>query len=85
MSELIFAVNAGPYAKRIACGSPTESYSPNGYVWEKDQGVTGGSSATLAVENPKAPQLNTLRYFQKSDGPENCYNITAPVGRYLIR
>ncbi|KAG0610029.1 hypothetical protein M758_7G033100 [Ceratodon purpureus] len=77
--------NAGPYAKRIACGSPTEKYSSNGYVWEKDQGYTGGSSAILAVHNPKAPQLNTLRYFQKSDGLENCYNITAPVGRYLIR
>lgn len=83
--NLMCAGSAGPYTVRIACGSSVETYDPNGYVWQKDWGFTGGSSAPLTFPNPKAPQIITLRYFSKFDGPENCYNITVPTGRYLIR
>ncbi|XP_073392572.1 receptor-like protein 4 isoform X2 [Physcomitrium patens] len=85
MSPASLTGSAGPYTVRIACGSSVETYDPNGYVWQKDWGFTGGSSAPLTFPNPKAPQIITLRYFSKFDGPENCYNITVPTGRYLIR
>ncbi|KAG0615556.1 hypothetical protein M758_5G050700 [Ceratodon purpureus] len=75
----------GPYAVRIACGSTVDTYASNGFLWSRDWGYTGGSSANVSVNNPKAPQLNTVRYFRLSDGGENCYNLTVPVGHYLIR
>lgn len=76
----------GPFAVRIACGSDAESYAPDtGYLWSKDVGYSGGSSANLTVTSRIASQLNTIRYFEISDGPENCYNITVPSGHYLIR
>lgn len=76
----------GPFAVRIACGSDVESYAPDtGYLWSKDVGYSGGSSANLTVTSRIASQLNTIRYFEISDGPENCYNITVPSGHYLIR
>ncbi len=74
-----------PIDVRIACGSNQDLYASNGFKWAKDFGYTGGSSANLTVKNTLVPMLNTLRYFQISDGPENCYNITVPVGHYLIR
>jgi hypothetical protein len=74
-----------PYDVRIACGSNQDLYASNGFKWAKDFGYTGGSSANLTVKNTLVPMLNTLRYFQISDGPENCYNVSVPVGHYLIR
>jgi hypothetical protein len=74
-----------PYDVRIACGSNQDLYASNGFKWAKDFGYTAGSSANLTVKNTLVPMLNTLRYFQISDGPENCYNISVPVGHYLIR
>ncbi|KAJ7247111.1 hypothetical protein O6H91_Y427000 [Diphasiastrum complanatum] len=76
-----------PVAVRIACGSSENSYSNRtNLVWLKDFGYMGGSSASIPEGTSMiAPQLNTLRYFQYSDGAENCYNISVPIGRYLMR
>ncbi|XP_024399560.1 receptor-like protein 4 [Physcomitrium patens] len=75
----------GPWAVRIACGATADTHGANGFLWSKDRDYSGGSAASVALNNHKAPQLNTLRYFSVSDGGENCYNITVPVGHYLIR
>ncbi|XP_024367592.1 receptor-like protein 4 [Physcomitrium patens] len=75
----------GPWAVRIACGATVDTYGANGFLWSKDWGYSGGRSANVTVNNHKASQLNTVRYFQLSGGGENCYNITVPVGHYLIR
>lgn len=85
IGHLPLVVAQGPYAARISCGSTADSYAPNGFLWSKDWGYSGGSAANLTVVNHNAPQLNSVRYFQPSDGAENCYNITVPVGHYLIR
>ena len=78
--------HAGPFAARIACGATADSIEPGtGFVWSKDFGYSGGSAAPLNTTSRIAPQLNALRYFQVSDGPENCYNITVPSGHYTIR
>ncbi|KAG0579813.1 hypothetical protein M758_4G126400 [Ceratodon purpureus] len=83
---LAAAQSGGPFAARIACGATADSVEPEtGFVWSKDTGYTGGSAAPLNVTSRIAPQLNTLRYFEISDGPENCYNITVPSGHYLTR
>nr|PNR27101.1 hypothetical protein PHYPA_030582 [Physcomitrium patens] len=80
------AENEGPFEVRIACGSTVDSVAlETGYNWSKDRGYTGGSSAPLNVTNRIAPQLNTLRYFEITDGPDNCYNISVPSGHYLVR
>lgn len=77
---------SGPFEVRIACGSTVDSVAlETGYNWSKDRGYTGGSSAPLNVTNRIAPQLNTLRYFEITDGPDNCYNISVPSGHYLVR
>lgn len=83
-SELMRCI-AGPWAVRIACGATADTHGANGFLWSKDRDYSGGSAASVALNNHKAPQLNTLRYFSVSDGGENCYNITVPVGHYLIR
>lgn len=83
---LIVKGDAGPFAARIACGSTVDSIEPDtGFPWSKDTGYTGGSAAPLNATDRIAPQLNTLRYFEISDGPENCYNITVPSGHYSTR
>jgi hypothetical protein len=84
-ARLSSAAAEEPYDVRIACGSNQDLYASNGFKWAKDFGYTAGSSANLTVKNTLVPMLNTLRYFQISDGPENCYNISVPVGHYLIR
>ncbi|KAJ7522348.1 hypothetical protein O6H91_18G007400 [Diphasiastrum complanatum] len=88
LSHVIFVVaeNGEPTAIRISCGSSHNSLiTEQSYLWLKDFGYTGGSSAPIDAKITGAPQLTTLRYFQVSDGPENCYNITVPYGHYLIR
>lgn len=80
------AQTGAPFDVRIACGSTTDSYAPDsGYLWSRDMNYTGGSSGNLTTISRIAPQLNTIRYFELSDGPENCYNISVPNGQYLIR
>lgn len=81
-----FAAAQAPFTVRIACGSSTDSYAPNtGFLWSRDMNYTGGSSGNLTTVSRIAPQLNTIRYFELSDGPENCYNVSVPNGQYLIR
>ncbi|KAG0561915.1 hypothetical protein KC19_9G103000 [Ceratodon purpureus] len=80
------AQSGAPFDVRIACGSNTESYAPDtGHLWSRDMNYTGGSSGNLTTISRIAPQLNTIRYFELSDGPENCYNVSVPNGQYLIR
>lgn len=77
---------AAPIAVRIACGSETESHAPeSGYLWLRDMNYTGGSSGNLTTVSRIASQLDTVRYFELSDGNENCYNVSVPNGQYLIR
>jgi hypothetical protein len=81
----VFVIPA-PFDVRISCGSTIDSYAPDsGYLWSRDMNYTGGSSGNLTTISRIAPQLNTIRYFELSDGPENCYNISVPNGQYLIR
>lgn len=83
---IMFLVTAAPFALRIACGSDSESYSPEtGYLWSKDMNYTGGSSGNLTTVSRIASQLKTIRYFGMPDGSENCYNLSVPNGQYLIR
>lgn len=79
--------NAEPLAIRISCGSWHNTYRPiTNKLWIKDYGYTGGSYANATGSSYIAPQLNRLRFFKPSDGPENCYNITnLPDGRYSVR
>eukprot|EP00249_Psilotum_nudum_P017972 c26579_g1_i1 orf=581-2470(+) len=75
-----------PYAIRISCGSEKNTYtSVQNYLWSKDAYYSGGSAANISVRSDIAPQLNTLRYFQLSDGPENCYNVSVANGLYVVR
>lgn len=77
---------AGPFAARIACGATEDTVAADtGFAWSKDYAYTGGLAAPLNKTSRINPQLNTLRYFEVSDGPENCYNISVPSGHYLIR
>lgn len=76
-----------PFTIRISCGS-SQSILPSGtnIMWSKDEFYSGGSVASASVRSGYAPaDLNTLRYFQMSDGPENCYNLTVPNGHYVVR
>ncbi|XP_024362217.1 receptor-like protein 4 isoform X2 [Physcomitrium patens] len=87
-SQVLFtsAADGAPFALRIACGSDSESYSPEtGYLWSKDMNYTGGSSGNLTTVSRIASQLKTIRYFGMPDGSENCYNLSVPNGQYLIR
>lgn len=78
--------SGAPIAVRIACGSETESHAPeSGYLWLRDMNYTGGSSGNLTTVSRIASQLDTVRYFELSDGNENCYNVSVPNGQYLIR
>lgn len=79
--------NAEPLAIRISCGSWHNTYRPStNKVWGKDYAYTGGSYANATGSSYIAPQLNKLRFFRPSDGPENCYNVTnLPEGHYSIR
>jgi hypothetical protein len=55
-------------------------------IWWRDEFFSGGSAANASVRSGYAPaDFNTLRYFDVSDGPENCYNLTVPNGHYVIR
>ncbi|KAH7425423.1 hypothetical protein KP509_11G053300 [Ceratopteris richardii] len=55
-------------------------------MWSKDEFYSGGSAANASVRSGVTPvELMTLRYFQITDGPENCYNVTVPNGHYVIR
>ncbi|XP_024531007.1 receptor-like protein 4 [Selaginella moellendorffii] len=74
-----------PVAIRIACGSTESSTSPDGKLWLKDTGYSGGKTAIIKTRNVLAPQTSTARYFEMSDGPENCYNITTQNGHYHLR
>jgi hypothetical protein len=44
-----------------------------------------GSPQVSAVTLSAVPQLTTICYFELSNGPENCYNISVSTGQYLIR
>lgn len=84
---MAFSENAEPLAIRISCGSWQNTHTPTtNMLWVKDYGYTGGSSANATGTSYIAPQLNKLRFFKLSDGPENCYNIThLPDGHYAVR
>lgn len=86
-SYTAFSQNAEPLAVRISCGSWENTYTPaTNMLWGKDHGYTGGSSANATSTTYIAPQLNKLRFFKVSDGPENCYNVTnLPDGHYSVR
>lgn len=71
---------------RIACGATVDTVAnETGFLWSKDFGYTGGSSGPLTTVDRIATHLNTVRFFETSDGPENCYNISVPSGHYLTR
>ncbi|CAL5411271.1 unnamed protein product [Camellia sinensis] len=76
-----------PYAMRISCGARNDVHTPpTNTLWYKDFGYTGGIPANATQTSFITPQLNTLRYFPPSDGPENCYNINGvPSGHYSVR
>ncbi|GMP74601.1 hypothetical protein CsSME_00031984 [Camellia sinensis var. sinensis] len=76
-----------PYAMRISCGARNDVHTPpTNTLWYKDFGYTGGIPANATQTSFITPQLNTLRYFPLSDGPENCYNINGvPSGHYSVR
>lgn len=79
-------MDSGPLAVRIACGAPVDMVAnETGFLWSKDFGYTGGRAGPLTTVSRIASQLNTVRFFETSDGPENCYNISVPSGHYLIR
>ncbi|MCO5554916.1 hypothetical protein L7F22_008454 [Adiantum nelumboides] len=76
-----------PFTVRISCGSSRNilPYGTNS-LWSKDEFFSGGSAANASVRSGYTPvELSTLRYFQISDGPENCYNLTVRNGHYVIR
>ncbi|XP_024392179.1 receptor-like protein 4 [Physcomitrium patens] len=86
MRPFAAAQNGGPLAVRIACGSTADSIAnETGYVWSKDFGFSGGKGAPTKAVNGIATHLNSLRYFDSLDGPQNCYNISVPSGHYLTR
>lgn len=76
-----------PFTVRLSCGS-SENILPPGtnVMWSKDKFYSAGSAANASVRSGYTPaEVSTLRYFQISDGPENCYNITVQNGHYVIR
>eukprot|EP00250_Pteridium_aquilinum_P019943 c24635_g1_i1 orf=311-2182(+) len=76
-----------PFTIRISCGSSHNILPPGtNAMWSKDAYYSGGSAANASVRSGFTPaDLSTLRYFQISDGPENCYNMTVQNGHYVIR
>ncbi|XP_024369486.1 receptor-like protein 4 [Physcomitrium patens] len=86
MSPFAAAQTGGPFAIRIACGSTVDSVAnETGYAWSKDTGYSGGKGAAAPATNRIAGHLHTLRYFESTDGPQSCYNISVPSGHYLTR
>ncbi|XP_059284481.1 receptor-like protein 4 isoform X2 [Lycium ferocissimum] len=76
-----------PYVTRISCGAQNDVRSgPTSTLWRKDFGYTGGITKKATRPSFITPPLSTLRYFPRSQGPENCYNINkVPRGRYSVR
>ncbi|XAR66488.1 Non-specific serine/threonine protein kinase [Bertholletia excelsa] len=76
-----------PYVMRISCGARKDVHIPStNTLWHKDFAYTGGIPANGTRPSLITPQLNTLRYFPLSEGPENCYNINrVPKGHYSVR
>ncbi|XP_039139793.1 receptor-like protein 4 [Dioscorea cayenensis subsp. rotundata] len=80
--------NKDPFAIRISCGARRNVHTPpTDTLWFRDFGYTGGRLANASKTSYTTPELETLRYFPLSDGPENCYIINRiPRGRhYLVR
>ncbi|KAJ1684904.1 hypothetical protein LUZ63_016294 [Rhynchospora breviuscula] len=82
---LVFASQDEPFTLRISCGSREDVHTLNAF-WYRDFGYTNGRFANATLPSLVSPQLQTLRFFPISDGPENCYHIdNIPAGRYQIR
>jgi hypothetical protein len=75
---------AAPAAIRISCGSLINYTTPE-HAWSNDYGYSGGSIGNLTAELAAASNFTNLRYFSNADGPNNCYNISVPIGHYVIR
>ncbi|KAE8732484.1 Detected protein of confused Function [Hibiscus syriacus] len=72
---------------RISCGARENVRTPPTYAnWYKDFGYTGGIPDNATSPSFITPPLKTLRYFPRSEGPENCYGINrVPKGHYTVR
>ncbi|XP_057948600.1 receptor-like protein 4 isoform X2 [Malania oleifera] len=76
-----------PFAMRISCGARENVHtSPTNTLWFKDFAYTGGIPTNGTRPSYITPPLKTVRYFPRSAGPENCYNINrVPSGHYSVR
>ncbi|KAE8719939.1 hypothetical protein F3Y22_tig00109924pilonHSYRG00095 [Hibiscus syriacus] len=76
-----------PFAMRISCGARENVRTRPTYAnWYKDFGYTGGIPDNATSPSFITPPLKTLRYFPRSEGPENCYSINrVPKGHYTVR
>ncbi|CAN4091978.1 unnamed protein product [Withania somnifera] len=84
---LFFFSFSPPYVTRISCGARNDVRSaPTSTLWHKDFGYTGGIRKNATRPSFITPPLEMLRYFPRSEGPENCYNINkVPHGHYSVR